>query len=69
LWISAKISGDNLSVAWRFTVVIDPQTIGKMADASGEIAKTTNTAMELIGRFGRYFEGKRQSNPGVVLIS
>jgi hypothetical protein len=42
--------GDNLSVAWRLTVVIDPQTIGKMADASGEIAKTTNTALELTGR-------------------
>jgi Abortive infection alpha len=37
-------------------VVIDPQTIGKMADASGEIAKTTKTALELTGRFGHVFE-------------
>jgi hypothetical protein len=36
--------------------MIDPQTIGKMADASGEIAKTANTGLELAGRFSGYFD-------------
>jgi hypothetical protein len=37
------------------TVVIDPQTVGKVADATGEIAKTTNTALEMTGRLGGCF--------------
>lgn len=36
---------------------MDQDTIGKVADASSEVAKTTNTALKLAGKFGSYFEG------------
>ncbi len=36
---------------------MDQDTLGKMADATGEVAKTANTALRLAGRFGSSFKG------------
>lgn len=36
---------------------MEPDTIGRVADATGEIAKTTDTALKLAGRFGSSFRG------------
>jgi hypothetical protein len=35
----------------------DPDSIGKVADATGEVAKTADTALRLAGRFGSHFTG------------
>ncbi len=36
---------------------MDQNTIGKVADATGEVAKTADTALKLVSRFGSAFEG------------
>ncbi|WP_263352064.1 DUF4393 domain-containing protein [Acidicapsa acidisoli] len=36
---------------------VDQDTIGKVADAAGEIAKTTDTALKLAERFSLFFRG------------
>jgi hypothetical protein len=36
---------------------VDQDTIGKVADATGEIAKTADTALKLVGKFGFAFKG------------
>ncbi len=36
---------------------MDQDTVGKVADATAEVAKTTDTALKLAGRFGSSFKG------------
>jgi Abortive infection alpha len=36
---------------------MDQDTLGKMADATGEVAKTADTALQLAGKFGSLFRG------------
>lgn len=36
---------------------MDPDTIASVADATGEVAKTTNSALKLAGKFGSFFRG------------
>ena len=36
---------------------MDQDTVSKVADATGEVAKTTDTALKLAGRFGSSFKG------------
>jgi hypothetical protein len=40
---------------------VDQDTVGRIADAGGEIAKTVDTGLKLAGKFGSFFHGAMQT--------
>jgi hypothetical protein len=45
---------------------VDPDTLGRVADATGEIAKTADTALKLAGRFGSSFKGALDTAGNII---